>query len=53
MLSGDRAAGRASLLALDAAHPGWTIAQVRAALPHTPAFVDNAANALESLGMRP
>jgi TolB-like protein len=50
-LSGRKEAARASLDALDAAHPGWTIGRVRRALPHTEGFCDRAAEALESLGM--
>jgi adenylate cyclase len=51
-LAGDKDAGRASLAALRAVYPEWTITQVRAALPHTPGFLDRASTGLESLGMR-
>jgi tetratricopeptide (TPR) repeat protein len=51
-LSGRADAGRASLAALGAVYPDWTITQVRAALPHTASFVDRASDGLQSLGMR-
>jgi AraC-like DNA-binding protein/tetratricopeptide (TPR) repeat protein len=51
-LSGDPDAAQRSLAALDAACPGWTVTRVRASLPHTENFLDRAAGALESVGMR-
>jgi adenylate cyclase len=51
-LFGQKDAARASLAALLAVYPDWTIAQTRSALPHTPGFLDRAASALESIGMR-
>jgi adenylate cyclase len=51
-LTGQMDAARASLAALLAVYPDWTIAQTRSALPHTAGFVDRAASGLESIGMR-
>jgi adenylate cyclase len=50
-LAGQREAARASLGALLAVYPDWTITQVRSALPHSAGFLDRAASGLESIGM--
>jgi AraC-like DNA-binding protein len=51
-LAGRKDEAQASLAALTRVYPDWTITQVRSALPHTPGYVDRAADGLESLGMR-
>jgi AraC-like DNA-binding protein/tetratricopeptide (TPR) repeat protein len=52
-LAGRMDEARRSLMELASAYPDLTIAQVRAALPNTPGFLDRQAEGLELAGMRP
>jgi tetratricopeptide (TPR) repeat protein len=51
-LAGRKDEARQSIAELVRVYPDLTIAQVRAALPNTPSFLDRQAEGLEAAGMR-
>jgi AraC-like DNA-binding protein len=52
-LAGRKEEARRSVAELLGQYPDLTIADVRVALPHTPSFLDRAAEGLEAAGLRP